>query len=315
MRNRSERPGFWSSNGTEATSLSTARVSLRVAFAALAASIVAPAGSLADTGPDPATVYYARAVAVMDGLPQPPYVTYRLEGTGDGFTVGLTVIDSKVWLAIRPGSLPAHWSLRHRTYDYESEIVDADDGQRYLSARSFFDPTWYGAYRALREGMLNAQDPAPPRPPPDAPSPTPLPQLRTIGGIAVMGTALYHVEDRGAATCQDGAPGHAFHLVSRSRDPLRQLTDVVVETGSMRLCTMRYGVAGAFGFHGIVEQHYADVGGYWMQTDGLLDGTLRAFGISTHHGIWRYRLLDMAFPPSLPRDAFTPNVFDGLSKP
>ena len=121
----------------------------------------------------------------MDGLPQPPYVTYRLEGTGDGFTIGLTVIDNKVWLAIRPGSRPAHWRLRHRTYDYASEIVDADDGQRYLSARSFFDPTWYGAYRALREGMLNAQDPAPPRPSPDAPSPTPAPQLRTIGGIAV----------------------------------------------------------------------------------------------------------------------------------
>ena len=54
------------------------------------------------------------------------------------------------------------------------------------------------------------------------------------------------------------------------------------------------------GYHGIVEQHYADVGGYWMQTDGILDGTMRAFGIAYHHGIWRYRLTAMQFPNSEP---------------
>jgi hypothetical protein len=278
--------------------------------------LLAPAaGVRAADGDDAVTQFYQRAVKVMDGLPQPPYVTYRLAGTGDGFQIGLTVRDQKVWLLISPGSDPSSWTLRHRTYDYESEIVDQDDRERYLSARSFFDPTWYGAYRALREGMLNAQDPAPPRPSPDDPSPAPEAALRTIGGIAVMGPALYRISDRGAATCPDGEPGRALHLTSRKRDPLRQLTDVIVNAASLRLCMMRYGVAGAFGFHGIVEQHYADVGGYWMQTDGLLDGTLRAFGISTHHGIWRYRLLDMAFPASLPRDAFTSNLFEGPSTP
>jgi hypothetical protein len=285
-----------------------------IALAALAGCLFAPLAAAAapPVADDSVTQFYERAVHVMDGLPQPPYVTYRLAGTGDGFQIGLTVRDRAVWLLIAPGSDPSSWSLRHRTYDYQSEIIDDTDHKRYLSARSFFDPTWYGAYRALREGMLNAQDPAPPRASPDDPSPAPV-ALKTIGGIAVMGPALYSISDRGDAACPDGTPGRALHLKSRSRDPLRQLTDVIVDAQSLRFCMMRYGIAGAFGFHGIVEQHYADVGGYWMQTDGLLDGTLRAFGISTHHGIWRYRLLDMTFPTELPHGAFAPSPFDGLS--
>jgi len=286
------------------------------AIVALATVILVPLGAAA--GPpvaaDAVTAFYERAVHTMDAVPQPPYVTYRMEGAGEGFQIGLTVRSAAVWLLIATGSDPSSWTLRHRTYDYKSEIIDRADNKRYLTARSFFDPTWYGAYRALREGMLNAQDPAPPRASPDDPAPAPT-ALKTIGGIAVMGPALYRIADRGDAACPDGSAGRALHLTSRSRDPLRQLTDVIVDVQSMRFCMMRYGIAGAFGFHGIVEQHYADVGGYWMQTDGLLDGTLRAFGIATHHGIWRYRLLDMAFPSDLPGNAFTPTLFDGLGTP
>jgi hypothetical protein len=75
----------------------------------------------------------------------------------------------------------------------------------------------------------------------------------------------------------------------------------------MRFCMIRYDDPSAFGFHGTVEQHYADVGGYWIQTGGLLDGKLRAFGISTHHGVWRYRLTGMQFPSALPATAFVPD--------
>lgn len=83
-----------------------------------------------------------------------------------------------------------------------------------------------------------------------------------------------------------------------------KLTDVIVESQSMRFCMLRFALPTGFGFHGIVEQHYANVGGYWIETDGLVDGTLRVFGIATHHGIWRYRLLDMQFPNTLPSDTF-----------
>lgn len=249
---------------------------------------------------------YMQAVDTMTNLPQPAYVTYRLEGTSHGLKVSPTVDEhGQVWLAIGPGRGDAHWTLRHRTFDYESEIVNAADGHRYVSARSFFDPTWYGAYRALHEGMLNAQDPAPPRTLLGA-TPEPAPALKTIAVASVMGSSVYDVQDRGPATCSNGDPGREMHLRRKDHNPQHQLTDVIVDTQSMRFCMMRFIWNGGFGFSGTVEEHYADVGGYWMQTDGSLDGRLRIAGISTANGIWNYKLLDMQFPASLPPEAFTP---------
>ena len=256
---------------------------------------------------DTAREVYGRAVAAMDGLPQPPYVTFRIEGSGPDLGVGLTVISNNVWLAIRSEGSDATWSLRHRTYDYASEIVDAADGRRYVTRRSFFDPTWYGAYRALREGMLESQDPAPPRAAPGEPTPAPG-TLRTIGTVAVMGPAIYDVADRGSAACPDGSAGHALHLTSRKRDRMHQLSDVTVEARTSRFCAMRYSVRQGFGFAGIVDVEYGDVGGYWMETGGAIEGTFRTFGIASHHGVWRFRFLDTAFPASLPAGAFAPSA-------
>lgn len=251
-----------------------------------------------------AAEFYAKAVRTMSDLPQPAYVTYGLESTSAGLEVDLTTIDGGVWLLIHRGSTPDRWSLRHRTLDYESEIVNAADGKRYVSQRSFFDPTWYGAYRALRQGMLHVQNAAPPRPSPGAP--TPDPGLKAIGLVSVIGPGVYDVHDRGAAACPDGGDGHAFHLTSRTPDWHHQLSDVVVELRSMRFCMMRFNASSGFGFSGIVEQHYAQVGGYWLQTGGRLEGAERVFGIAAHHGEWSYQLTDMQFPAALPAEAFAP---------
>jgi hypothetical protein len=279
-----------------------------VLVAACLTVLTAGPNCLAAADPPSAREFYVQAIAAMSALSQPPYVTYRMEGSAEGFQVGLTTIGGQVWLNIRPGSTSDRWTLRHRTYDYQSEIVSLSDGRRLVTQRSFFDPTWYGAYRALRLGMLYSQDPAEPRPSPGVATPAPDPTLKTIGAIKVIGPAIYDVHDRGAAPCPNGDPGRALHFTSRIRDSQHQLSDVIVELRSMRFCMMRFGTAAALGFHGIVEQHYGDVGGYWMQTDGVLDGTLRVFGVSTHHGVWRYRLLEMQFPTSLPAETFAPNT-------
>ncbi len=276
-----------------------------VFFAACLAVFSGGLRSLAAADPTSPREFYVQAITAMSDLSQPPYVTYRMEGSAEGLQVGLTTIGGQVWLSIRAGSTSDRWTLRHRTYDYQSEIVSMTDGHRYVSQRSFFDPTWYGAYRALREGMLYSQDPAEPRPSPGVATPTPDPTLKTIGAIKVMGPSIYDVDDRGTAVCPNGEQGRALHLTSRRRDPQHQLSDVIVELRSMRFCMIRFGSAAGLGFHGIVEEHYGDIGGYWMQTDGFLDGTLRVFGVSMHHGVWRYRLLDMQFPSSLPADTFT----------
>jgi hypothetical protein len=253
-----------------------------------------------------AQTFYVAALKAMRELPQPSFVTYRLESRSEGLQVGLTVTNGLLWLLIGQGSIPSQWAMRHRTNDYETEVYDEFSERRYVTQRSFFDPTWYGSYRALRDGMLGYQDIEAPVSARATPQPMPSSNLKTIEVETVMGPGIYTVQDSGSATCSNGDPGHALHLVPRSKDPRRQLTDVIVDLRSMRFCMIRYSWPNSFGFHGVVEQHYADVAGYWMQTDGILDGTLRAFGISTHHGVWLYRLTDMQFPRSIPPMAFVP---------
>jgi hypothetical protein len=277
--------------------------------------LVLAAGSLpgrADAASAPAApsaqAFYVAALGAMRELPQPTYVSYRLEGQGDALQITLTQIRGLVWLYFEAGSTPSHWTMRHRTDDYETEVVNSMDEHRYVTQRSFFDPTWYGSYRALRDGMLGYQDVEAPVSSHPTPIPDPPTTLKTIAVESVMGPGIYAVQDRGSAACSNGDPGHALHLTSRSHDPKHQLTDVIVDLHSMRFCMIRYSWPSAFGFHGVVEQYYAEVGGYWMETGGTIDGTLRAFGIATHHGIWHYRLTDMQFPKSIPAEAFVPNL-------
>ena len=53
-----------------------------------------------------------------------------------------------------------------------------------------------------------------------------------------------------------------------------------------------------------MEPHYADVGGYWLRTDGTIESGVRALGIMLSHGVWHYRLYEMTFPPTIPPKTF-----------
>lgn len=259
--------------------------------------------ALAAASPTPSSVdaheLYVSAIRAMSDLPQPSYVMYRMVGENDGMQVGLTVLGGNLWLSIGKGPDSSSWRVDHRTFDYKSIVTDDATGKAYTTARSFFDPTWYGTERALRLGMLNSQDAAQPHRGQEDPTPPPGPTLRTIAVTTVMSPSIYNVEDRGPATCANGDVGRALHLWSRTRNVMHQLSDVTIDLVAMRFCMMRYSIADTFGYHGIVEQHFANVGGYWMQIDGLLDGTVRFMGVATHHGIWRYRIADIRFPPML----------------
>ena len=248
--------------------------------------------------------FYAAAVDSMRALSQPQYLTYTLSGEGDNLSIGLRVIRHLVWLEMVTGSanFPSDWSIRHRTDDYASEITTYE-GQRLVSTRAFFDPTWYGAFRALRDGMLMYQQTDAPVSASATPTPGPSPDLRTIAVVTVMGSNVYNVEDRGAAACANGDPGHALHLVSREANPRHQLADVVVDLRNMHFCTMRFNVRES-GFNGSVEQHYGTVGGYWLQTDGVIETGVRALGIMVARGAWHYQLTQMRFPNSIPAETF-----------
>lgn len=275
--------------------------SVAFAFAGMVALVAAAPAS-------PATSLYVQAIRAMGNTPQPEFVAYRLESTSDGLELGLwRDLRKQVWLSSHGGTTPQQWALRHRTFDYQTEIVNEADGHRYTTARSFFDPTWYGALRALREGMFGSQDPAMARELP-APAAAPIRPIKTIGAVSVMGPAVYHVDDLGNAACPSGEPGRLLHLTSIKRDRMHQLTDAIVSVKSTRFCMIRFSAVGAgsgFGIrNGYYEQHYADVGGYWVQTDGVLDGSWYTRVLRKQHGTWRYRLVDMTFPKSLPAETF-----------
>jgi hypothetical protein len=257
--------------------------------------------ALAD--PSYAESLYVSAVSATSSRAQPSFESFNLHSRSDGLAIRLTVRNHFVWLGIHSGNEPNSWQIRHRTDDYASEIIDAD-GQRYVTGRSFFDPTWYGTYRALRDGMLNYQDVEKPVSARETPAPATASSMRQIAAVTVMGPTIYRLIDRGAQACPNGSPGRALHTEARDRAPQHQLSDVVINLQTKEFCMLRFGVRDAFGFHGLVEQHFADVGGYWTLTDGLIDGTLRAFGISMHHGVWYYTLDDIRYPRAIPQQAF-----------
>lgn len=263
--------------------------------------------SPSDAGSASAKALYASAIRTMDTVRQPPFVTYALEGEGSGIHLGLQTAGHQVWLLFAHGSGTTTWSVKHRTQDYKSEVIAGST--RYVSQRSFFDPTWFGAFRALRDGMLGFQDVEPPRASltvADA-TPTPNPSLLTIASVNVIGPGIYKVQDHGSATCLNGDPGHALHLIAWRRSAQRQLTDVVVDLRSKRFCSIRYQWNEALWFNGIVEQNYAEVGGYWVVTSGSIDGKLSILGIPTHRFDWQYRLTDITFPDQISGSAFIPD--------
>ena len=269
----------------------------------LAVSIAAAPSQSSETA---ATALYAAAVSNMDRITQPRFLSYELRGKSDGIHVGLMTARHEVWLTFERGSAPTDWRVKHRTQDYASEVFNGSS--RFVSPRPIFDPTWFGAFRALRDGMLGYQNPDPGRNGLSITeaTPTPDPSLHTIASVSVMGPAMYAVRDRGLTVCPNGDAGHALHLVARSHNPRWQLSDVVVDLTSMRFCSIRFGWQ-ALWFSGFVEQHYGDVDGYWLQTDGLLDGTVRLFGIKTHHFIWNYEITDVTLPQDIPPPTFIPD--------
>src|SRR5215469_3965517 len=280
------------------------------AYAALGAQEAPPNAQA--TPPPSAQQFYDKAVEAMRDLPQPQYVDYTMEGEGQGLSIRPIVENHLVWLSMQTAPvnqyqyappIESRWTMQHRTNDYATQIIDNYDGRRLVSSRAFFDPTWYGAFRALRDGMLMYQRIDPSVSAYATPTPGPSPDLRTIAVVEVFGTNIYRVVDKGAATCTDGTAGHALHLVPRDRDPRHQLTDVVVNLQNMHFCTMRFFIRESE-FNGTVEQHYSTVGGYWLQTDGLIETGIRALGIMVNHGVWRYRVTQMTFPRSIPAETF-----------
>ncbi len=290
-------------------------VSLKKCWLIVAAvCALALSGGVRAGAADPPTARerYLQAIQAMNDLKQPTFVTYRLESKSEGLKASTT---AKCALCLTPGKSNSRWTLRHRTLDYETEII-TEDHRRVVSNYPGLDPTWYGAYRSLREGAIDTigsyNVPAlrsTSAPIHTGPTPTPDTTLKTVAEVSVLGPAIYNIEDRGHATCPSGDAGYALHLWSRALNPRHQLTDAIIDDRSMRFCMIRLALnaPGAMGGNAVWEMHYGEVDGYWMETDGIVERTMRAFGIKAAHGIWRYQLLDIQFSNGVsPQDFKTP---------
>ncbi len=270
------------------------------------ASVIALVGSVPAGAADQPTPreLYLQAIYAMNNLKQPKYITYRLVSINEGLRNNLRPA-GRGQIEFVHGTTTDSWTMSHRTQDYLTEMVDTTDGHRNLSNHPAFDPTWYGPYRSLRDGMIDYTDTGKPlMQPSSSTTPEPDPTLKTIGAVTVMGPAIYNIEDRGTVACSNGDPGHALHLWSRTKNWRHQLSDVVIDLKSMRFCMMRLTLSRPLDNRTTWELHFGNVGGYWMQTDGLIEGRGRLPGISTQHGIWRYKLVGVNFPNSLPAQTF-----------
>ena len=244
----------------------------------------------------------------MNDLPVPPYVTYRLESTADGANLHIRT-EPCTTTNLDFGNTPVRWTIRASTSDHLAEIVGAD-GTRNIFG---MDPTWAATYRQLRSGALREYRDRCIPPPLHAPEAVavdakPDPAIRVIGTIQAIGPGIYRAEDRGPVACDNGDPGRALHVTSRTNNRSQQLTDVIVDERSLRFCMVRFGARFGEGVavDGTYEQYFADVKGYVVQTGGSVEMTQRIAGISSKHGIWRYRFLDFAFPRFLPLTTFAP---------
>jgi hypothetical protein len=281
-------------------------------FAVACAAIFWCAGSHSVAASFSPRELYLQALNAMSNVDEPPYVTFELRSKSAGLAGYLT---AECHPCLHPGNNVDRWSEVHRTSDYESQIVDEAGGRSLLSYLPILDPTWFGAYRALRIGIINTigtyrVPPLQSTPPPvsNAAAPKPDTSLKTIAVVATMGPGIYHIQDRGDAPCPNGDPGHALHLWSRTRNPRHQLSDVIIDLASLRFCLVRFSLngPGLFGGDATLEEHFGEVGGYWVETDGVVDGTQRVFGIAASHGKWYFRLIQMQFPKTIPDDTFQP---------
>ncbi len=249
----------------------------------------------------------------MDALPQPAYATYTIIARGEGGSVKLTPAKGRVELTAGPG--PNSIERIHAAYRAHDGAASLRfrDGKRALAHWGLLRPTWNGAYAFMQEGYASA--PPTPKPAPASArtslppaSPTPSAALRTIAIVKSIGPGYYRVQDRGAASCPDGAPGHALHLIAWRDPQTHPLTDVTVDLHSMRFCMMRFSLPsngmGPFGATGFVELHFRQSGAYWMESGSLANIEVRALGIAFKNYTIRMNYNHFTYPSTLPAALF-----------
>jgi hypothetical protein len=279
---------------------------------ALAAAALAFAPLLAHAAAPSADDYYRDALAQMRSITEPAYLTYQTSiPSGHSSIVLGNSKDGRAQLGllISNRTQPAQsWSVSYRSRDGEASI--AVPGGHEISQLAFFDPTWRGAYTWMRHGLeatlvdANASPGPAAASPAPASSPSPLP---VIAMVTAIGPGYYRAEDGGAVNCADGRPGHHLHMVARTDPKTHPLTDVVIDTQTMRFCSMRFHESlgnALLGMSFDVDLHFGTVDGYYVITNGAVVGVGKALLVPALHLATAFRYDGTQTPASLPDALF-----------
>jgi hypothetical protein len=276
--------------------------------AALAQATATPLAEASPAAPTPAALY-ARSVAAMRALRNPPFVTFASAWQSTGLRFDIYQDDNRIVLALGSGrNFAEHhaYSAGYRYADRTLALTEVGSADRDIGQNShFLDPTWSGAYDLLRYGMHGG-------PPPSAASPTPAPvatnqnALPTIGTVSAISAAFYRVEDAGAGSCPSGDAGHVLKLTALTDPRAHPLTAVTIDVANDRFCSMRFNLndSGIVGVTGNYEIHFIANGEYWLVSGGAFDVAVRFLGISAHHVTVEWQNSDFATPPEIAATEF-----------
>lgn len=259
-------------------------------------SLILAAATAALAPPTPLQ-YYSQALATMQRLADPAYISFETSVVGHGMGIAQPCDHGKIewnfgWGRQVRGELS--WHTLYASADNAETIRTADGATCAGPAETFDRPTWRDAYAWVRYGFSPPPKPATPA---SGPAPT---ALKTIADASVIAPGAYRISDGGPQRCPSGSPGHELHFVPRF-DPLTHLLrDAVVEERSMRICMIRldldsYQAVGT-GYRGDLRLDFDDVSGNWIITGGHAVFAARMAGISLKTAAFDFRFTNIAFP-------------------
>ena len=257
-----------------------------------------------------ASAYYEAAIAAMQRLPEPPAATFTttFHSNGLSFSLGPLTNGSTAIYVTWGGNIAELGQQRYRTWmrAHGDRTLNVDaKGKRYYSTSPVFVPTWPGAYDFLRYGW----DGKPATSKALHPIATPPPGLKTIAVVSAISPGAYRIDDRGAALCPDGSPGHALHLTALYDPSVHTLSRVVIDTKTMRICSLRFNIFEtivAVSLGGYVQMNFGDVGNYWVVRSSKIEIAIHTFGIQVKRGDATIAYTAMKFPTSIPLSMVTP---------
>jgi hypothetical protein len=246
---------------------------------------------------------YAQALGVMGALVQSPFETFTASVTATGAGVALNADGNAATLAVGFGKAykpAASWQVNLRTADGKA-LIHAANGATLETHSQLFKPTWQGAYQWARYGFGHPPIAAPQAAAVASPAADDAAQA-VIGRTIAIAPGAYRIDDGDPQSCPSGESGRHLHLTALVNPATHPLTDVVIESVSGRICTMRFNLArgNTFSLTGTFDLDFDERGGYWVVIDGSARVLMRAFGIGAKHASMTFAYTNFTFPAQPP---------------